>query len=50
MVALGTDAHVDALVGEYSYAYRLLEEENFPEKLVANTSVEKLKSLLPQKH
>lgn len=50
MVALGTDAHVDALVGEYPYAYRLLEEENFPEKLVANTSVEKLKSLLPQKH
>ena len=49
MVALGTDAHVDTLTGEYPYAYQLLEEEKFPEELVANTSVEKLKSLLRQK-
>lgn len=50
MVSLGTDAHVDAVVGEYPYAYQLLEEEKFPEELVANTSVAKLKSLLQQKH
>ena len=50
MIAMGTDAHVDALIGEYPYAYQLLEEEKFPEELVANTSVEKLRSLLQQKH
>jgi putative hydrolase len=49
MVALGTDAHVDAAVGEYPYAYQLLEEEHFPEELVANTSLEKLKELLQKK-
>lgn len=50
MVSLGTDAHIDAVIGEYPYAYQLLEKEKFPEELVANTSVEKLKSLLQQKH
>lgn len=46
MVALGTDAHIDTAIGEYPYVFQLLEEEAFPEELVANTSVEKLKSLL----
>ena len=50
MISLGTDAHVDTLIGEYPYVYELLKEEEFPEELVANTSVEKLKSLLQHKH
>lgn len=46
MVVLGTDSHVDVDIAEYPYAYRILEEVNFPEELVANTTLEKLKSSL----
>ena len=46
MVVLGTDSHVDVDIAEYPYAFQVLEEVDFPEKLVANTSLEKLKSSL----
>ena len=46
MIVLGTDSHVDADIAEYPYAFRVLEEIDFPEDLVANTSLEKLKSSL----
>lgn len=45
-IVLGTDAHVDAAIGDYTYAEEILREAAFPEELVANVSVEKLKSLL----
>lgn len=43
MVVLGTDSHVDVDIAEYPYAFRILKEVDFPEELVANTSLEKLK-------
>lgn len=46
MVVLGSDSHVDADIADYRYASRALEEVNFPEELIANTSLEKLKSCL----
>lgn len=45
-IVLGTDSHVDAAVGDYTYAEAALKEAEFPEELIANTSLEKLKSLL----
>lgn len=46
MITLGSDAHVDVEIKEYSYIDKLMEEVGFPEELVANTSVEKLKSVM----
>ncbi len=46
MVVLGTDAHVDTAIGEYQYAMEALKETDFPEELVANTSLEKLRACL----
>ena len=46
MVVLGTDSHVDVEIADYRYAARALEEVHFPEELIANTSLEKLKSCL----
>ncbi len=46
MVVLGTDSHIDVDIAEYPYAYQILEEVDFPEELVANTSLEKLKTSL----
>lgn len=42
-VIVGSDAHVDTMVGEHSLAYTLLEQISFPENLVLNSSVELLK-------
>lgn len=46
MVVLGTDAHVDVSIAEYQYAWEVLRETDFPEELIANTSLEKLRALL----
>ena len=46
MVVLGTDAHVDVSIGDYRYVMEVLEETHFPEELIANTSLEKLRSCL----
>ena len=46
MVVLGSDSHADADIANYRYAAQVLEEVNFPEELIANTSLEKLKSCL----
>lgn len=46
MVVLGSDSHVDADIANCQYAAQVLEEVNFPEELIANTSLEKLKSCL----
>lgn len=42
-VTVGSDAHVDSMVGNHGHAYRLLEQMDFPEDLVLNHSVEILK-------
>lgn len=45
-VTLGSDAHVDVDLGEFTIAMELLEECGFPEELVVNTSVAKLEKML----
>ena len=46
MVVLGSDAHFDTAIAEYPYVEDVLEEASFPEELIANTSLEKMQSLL----
>lgn len=46
LVSLGSDSHGREHVGDFTYALKLLEEENFPEELVVNTSAEKFTQLL----
>ena len=46
MVVLGTDAHIDTAIAEYQYAEEVLREVEFPEELIANASLEKLKASL----
>lgn len=46
MVVLGTDSHVDEAIADYSYVMGLLQETDFPQELIANTSYEKLLSVL----
>ncbi len=48
-VVLGTDAHFAGAVGDFAEAQALLEEQAFPELLVANTSVEKYLALLARR-
>lgn len=43
MVIMDSDAHIDVDVGDHLRIYPILEEMNFPENLVINTSSEKLK-------
>lgn len=45
-VLLSSDAHADTLVGEHSYAAKVLTECNFPEELVVNSSVDAFLSVL----
>lgn len=45
-IVIGSDAHVADDVGNFSYADALLKELEFPEALVINTSVDKLKEYL----
>ena len=40
-VTLGSDSHGAAHIGDFTYALKLVEEENFPQELILNTSVEK---------
>lgn len=46
MVTLGSDSHIDVDIAGYLYAMQVVECAEFPEELVANTSVEKLVSVL----
>jgi putative hydrolase len=43
---MGSDAHVDIDVGNHCYVTELLELADFPERLIANTDVEKVKPYL----
>lgn len=45
-VIVDSDAHVDVHVGRHGAALKLLEELNFPERLVINTDAEKLKQYI----
>lgn len=45
-ICVGSDAHSAFFVGKFSRALQLLADTGFPEKLVANTSLEKLTAIL----
>lgn len=45
-VILGSDAHISFDIANYSYLYPLLQETEFPEDLVVNTSVDRLRQYL----
>ena len=46
MIVLGSDSHVDTDIAEYPYVEEILRETDFPEELVANVSLEKLKACI----
>lgn len=46
MITLGSDAHIDADIANTEYSSKILEAADFPEELVANTSLEKLLRVL----
>ena len=46
-VLLGTDSHYSSYIGDFSYAENLLRTEEFPEELVVNTDIEKLRRFIP---
>lgn len=48
-IIIGSDAHFMTDVGNFEFAEVLLKEANFPEKLLANTSTDKLKGLMEAK-
>jgi putative hydrolase len=45
-IVMGSDAHVDIDVGNHGYVMELLELAKFPERLIVNTDVEKVKPYL----
>lgn len=46
-IIIGSDAHFETDVANHRYAWELLEREQFPEELIVNTSVDKLKPYIP---
>ncbi len=48
-VTMGSDAHMDVDLADYSYALPVIEESHFPEELIVNTSAELLKSCIRYK-
>ena len=45
-IVIGSDSHISYGVGNFENAVNLIEEIGFPEELVVNTSVDKLKKFL----
>ena len=45
-VIAGSDAHIASDVGNFTYVTKLFEESNFPEELVANTSLSLFQSYI----
>ena len=47
-VTMGSDAHMDVDLADYSYALPVIEESHFPEELIVNTSLEKAAAFIPK--
>lgn len=45
-IILGSDAHISFDIAAYNYIYPLLEQVDFPEELIINTSIPSFKSYL----
>jgi len=48
-VVVGSDAHIFFEVAEFEESYKLLEELNFPSRLIMNTDIEKLITFISEK-
>lgn len=46
MITLGSDAHIDTEIGDTTYSDRVLQAAEFPEELIANTSLARLRAAL----
>ena len=46
MISLGTDSHISYDIGNFEQAERLLNNTNFPEKYIINSSIENLENFL----
>ena len=46
MIIMGTDSHYDGQIGLFEESYKILEEVDFPEEQIINTSLENLKLVL----
>lgn len=46
-IILGTDSHFSGNIGIFAYIEPILEELDFPQELIVNTSVEKLRKYIP---
>ena len=49
-ILLGSDAHIDADVGEHGYTHAILEEIGFPAALALNDDPARLKAWLTERH
>jgi len=47
-IIIDSDAHTEADVGNHERALELIEELNFPEELIVNTSLNKLIPYIPK--
>lgn len=47
-IIINSDAHCECDIGSHARAHTLLEELNFPEELVVNTSIERLRPYIPK--
>ena len=47
-ITVDSDAHFSTLVGDFPRAQRLLQELDFPEELVVNSSMERLNAYLKE--
>lgn len=47
-VVVDSDAHIEADVGNHTRAWELLKEVDFPEELIVNTSLERLRPFIPR--
>ncbi|MFR2691039.1 MAG: hypothetical protein ACLTBV_06695 [Enterocloster bolteae] len=47
-IIINSDAHCEADAGNHGFAHALLEEVDFPQELIVNTSLDRLCGFLPK--
>lgn len=48
-IVMGSDSHISYDVGNFCYAWEIVKKFDFPEEMIMNTSVERLKDFLQKK-
>ena len=49
-ILIGSDAHIDIDVGEHSHTHAILADIDFPEELVLNSDLARLKAWIAERH